>query len=77
MNRLALIVPLFLAACDREPRSASYFIAHPTEADRVMEACEAGKHRGPECENATASRVDRERRARMEFYRRGFETEAP
>ncbi|WP_431355773.1 EexN family lipoprotein [Caulobacter segnis] len=64
---------LLLAACSAEPRSESYFVAHPEEARRVLEACEAGAHRGDECVNAHASEREIRRRARMEMARRTFE----
>ncbi len=72
MRRALLLAVLVVGACDREPRSPSYFIAHPEEADVVLRRCEAGEHRGPECLNAQASREDRQRKARMEYYRRGI-----
>lgn len=61
-----------LAACSREPRSASYFEANPEEAAKVADACKAGAHRGEECVNAQAGVASAERAKRMEAYRKGF-----
>lgn len=62
---------LLAAACEPAPRSESYFVANPKVADEVLEACRLGRKRGDECDHAQASRVDRERKARMEFFQRG------
>lgn len=60
------------AACSPEPRSASYFEAHPKEAAAVAEACKRGAHRGQECPNAQAGVAAAERARRMDAYRKGF-----
>lgn len=73
MNRVIVVMLMSVAACSSEPRSPSYFVAHPDEADRVLAACQAGEHRGAECANAEASVIDRERKIRMEMARRGFQ----
>lgn len=44
----------FLSACQKEPRSASYFLAHREEAQQVLAGCKEGKIRGEECVNALA-----------------------
>lgn len=63
---------LGLAACSPEPRSASYFAAHPDEAAKVVADCKAGAHRGQECVNAEAGVAFAKRDARMDAYRKGF-----
>lgn len=69
----AIALALLVAACSAEPRSNSYFVAHPEEAKAVLARCEAGGHRGDECVNARASEREMRRRARMEMARRTFE----
>jgi hypothetical protein len=70
---IATMAALLLAAgCSPGPRSASYFAAHPAEADRVLAACRRGAVRGPECANAVSGPVARENAARLETYRRSF-----
>lgn len=66
------VVLLALAACSREPRSASYFEANPKEAARVADACKRGEHRGQECVNAQAGVAAAERSKRMDAFRKGF-----
>lgn len=61
-----------LAACSPEPRSASYFEAHPGEAAKIVADCQTGSHRGQECVNAQAAVAAAKRDARIEAYRRGF-----
>ncbi|BAU94182.1 MULTISPECIES: EexN family lipoprotein [Hyphomicrobiales] len=41
-----------LTGCDRDPRSAEFFAAHPDEARTVLASCTAGTQAGPECANA-------------------------
>lgn len=70
-----LVAPLALgalAACSPEPRSASYFEAHPDEAASVADACKTGARRGEECANAQAGLAASERTKRMNAYRKGF-----
>lgn len=60
-----------LTACQpSEPRSASYFVEHRDEAARVVADCASGAHRGAECVNAQAAKVETDREARTESYRR-------
>lgn len=61
-----------LAACSPQPRSVSYFQAHPEETAKVVVACTRGDHRGEECPNAQAAAAAIRREARMEAYRKGF-----
>ncbi len=73
MIRLIAIMALAtVAACSPEPRSASYFGAHPEEAAKVADACKTGTHRGEECVNAQAGVAAAERTQRMNAYRKGF-----
>lgn len=62
-----------VAACQPEPRSATYFEAHPEETARVLAACKAGSQRGPECEAARAGEAAIKANARQELFRKGFE----
>lgn len=61
-----------LAACSPEPRSASYFEAHPEEAAKVVSDCKTGTHRGQECSNAQTAVAAAKRDERMDAYRKGF-----
>jgi hypothetical protein len=47
-----LITLLLLAGCDREPRSAEFFAAHPDDARTVVASCTSGTQTGIECANA-------------------------
>lgn len=70
-----LIVALVLAgmaACSPQPRSTSYFEAHPEETAKIVVACARGDHRGQECANAQAAAASIRRDARMDAYRKGF-----
>lgn len=60
------------AACNPQPRSADYFIAHQEEASRVVAACRRGDHRGDECMNARAGVAAAESAKRMQLYQRAF-----
>lgn len=74
MTRITL--PLLfglLAACQPQPRSVSYFEAHPTEAQRVVEACRSGVHRGRECEAAQAGLAANQADKRLELFKKSFE----
>jgi len=52
----ALTLPLTLAACsDPEPRSSTYFEAHPAEAKSVIARCQRGSQRNAECETAATA----------------------
>jgi hypothetical protein len=73
MRRLLIIFTLAgLAACSPEPRSASYFEAHPDDAAKVVSDCKTGAHRGQECTNAQAAVASAKRDERMDAYRKGF-----
>lgn len=61
-----------LAACSPEPRSASYFEAHPEDAAKVVADCQTGAHRGQECSNAQTAVAAAKRDERMDAYRKGF-----
>jgi len=61
-----------LAACSPQPRSVSYFKAHPEETAKVVVGCASGAHRGEECVNAQAAAAAIQRDARMDAYRKGF-----
>lgn len=73
MKLQALWPVVVLAACSPEPRAASYFQAHPDEAAEVVEACQVGSDRGPECEHAKAALAAIRRDARMRAYKKAFE----
>lgn len=47
-----LVAIVLLAGCNREPRSAEFFAAHPEDARTVLASCTDGTHGGPECANA-------------------------
>lgn len=61
-----------LAACLPEPRSTSYFGAHPKDAETVVADCQTGAHRGQECSNAQAAVAAAKRNERMDAYHKGF-----
>ena len=61
-----------LVACSPQPRSTSYFEAHPEETAKVVVACARGDHRGQECANAQAGAAAIRRNVRMDAYRKGF-----
>jgi hypothetical protein len=61
-----------LAACQREPRSASYFEANPNERADVVTDCKSGIRRGDECKNAQFAQEKAANRRSMEDYRSGF-----
>ncbi|MFC5342881.1 EexN family lipoprotein (plasmid) [Brevundimonas staleyi] len=66
-----LVAAAGLGACQpAEPRSAGYFIEHREEAARVLADCATGAHRGAECVAAQAARVETDREARIQSYRR-------
>lgn len=69
-----IILPLLvgLAACQPEPRSASYFEAHPQERVEVVADCRIGTHRGEECKNAQFAAEKAARTKTMNDYRSGF-----
>lgn len=63
---------VLLAACQPEPRSASYFEAHADERAQVVADCRGGKHRGEECKNAQFASEKAARTKTMNDYRDGF-----
>ena len=70
--RITVLVGVMLAGCTGEPRSASYFEAHPAEAQRVAAGCKAGAWRGRECDTALAGLAAAADAARLEMYRKTF-----
>ncbi|MBI1198935.1 MAG: hypothetical protein GC203_13825 [Phenylobacterium sp.] len=73
IGRLPAVLGLAgLAACTPAPRSASYFEAHPRQAEQVAADCETGAHRGRECGEALAGLAAAQRSARMNAYHRVF-----
>lgn len=73
MRRAAIAaLVLGLAGCNPPPRAASYFKAHPEEAQQVVADCATGAHRGPECENAKAAEAQIQSDARLKLYRKTF-----
>ena len=72
MRSLAVLLLVALtAACDAQPRSATYFHAHPVIAQNVADACRSGSYRGDECVNAEAGLSAVRRDERLEMFRRG------
>jgi hypothetical protein len=71
--RRFLLAGLALASCHAEPRSASYFEAHPREAQEVVDACRTGAHRGSECETAQAGLAAVQADKRMQLFKKSFE----
>lgn len=76
MTGRLLLICAVLTGCSAAPRSTSYFHAHLDEAAKVMVDCEAGSHRGAECDNANTA-IDIAHRdaaadARMALYRKNF-----
>ncbi len=65
------LVLLLVSGCDAQPRSATYFHAHPNVARQVADACRSGHHRGDECANAEAGLAAEARDKRLEMFRRG------
>lgn len=63
-----------LAGCSAAPRSASYFDAHPDDAQAVLAACKSGQARGEECQTALAGATATANKARLELYRKGFQS---
>ena len=73
MRRALLLAALpLLAACAPQPRSESYFEAHPEAATQVLSDCVQGSHRGAECDAARAADARRKADLRMQAYRKGF-----
>jgi hypothetical protein len=73
MRRLLLAVALVASGCQAQPRSASYFEAHPEETATVLADCARGAHRGQECGNARAADGAIKAKARQELFRKGFQ----
>lgn len=70
---LALLIGLTtLAGCSAQPRSASYFQAHPTEAAQIVGDCKTGAARGEECANAQAGMAAAGNAERLKLYKKGF-----
>jgi len=68
---LALLL-LGMASCCPQPRAASYFKAHPREANTVLAGCVAGTRRGGECDTAQAGLEQIESDKRLALYKSGF-----
>lgn len=73
MRCAVILTILSLAACQKEPRSIAYFEGHPEEAQRVVDACWTGAHRGAECENAQGGLAKVQADRRLELFKKGFE----
>jgi hypothetical protein len=71
-RHFAVSLTLALAACSQPPRSASYFAAHPNDAQVVLSECKAGHTRGEECVTALTGASAAADQARLKLYRRGF-----
>lgn len=70
--RNILLAGLVLAGCQADPRSASYFEAHPGEAQEVVDRCLASAHRGRECETAQAGLAAAQADRRMQLFKKSF-----
>lgn len=58
-----------MAGCGgSEPRSSSYFEAHPDEARRIVAGCKAGTLRGDECSAADIAIQTLDGRDRMRRF---------
>ncbi|WP_363081676.1 EexN family lipoprotein [Phenylobacterium sp. RIFCSPHIGHO2_01_FULL_69_31] len=68
-----MLSALALAGCHPQPRSVSYFEAHTKEAERVVEACRSGGHRGAECDHAQAGLAASQASARQELFKKSFD----
>lgn len=77
MSRSPILVSILgaclLGGCSPQPRSTSYFEAHPREAAAVVKACVAGDRRGAECDTAEAGQAKAAADARMAIYRKAFQ----
>jgi hypothetical protein len=71
--RRVVIAAIVLTGCQAEPRSASFFEAHPDEARLVVAACKQGAHRGRECDNAQAGVAAIEANKRLDLFKKSFE----
>jgi hypothetical protein len=67
-----VVAVLSLQACERPPRSASYFQTHDADRHSALADCKAGQLRGRECDTAaqaeaqaTSGRAESEFRARL------------
>ena len=70
---LGLLMLSLASACSPQPRSASFFAAHPAEAERVARACADGSAGGQECVNALDGQTAAKDDVRLKLYRKGFE----
>ncbi|MBU1376167.1 MAG: EexN family lipoprotein [Alphaproteobacteria bacterium] len=73
MRRLVLVAALIVSGCQAQPRSASYFEAHPKETATTLADCARGARRGAECDNARAADGALKAKARQALFRKGFE----
>ncbi len=71
-SALGIAAVFALTACGSEPRSATYFAAHPDEARTVLARCKTGQHRGAECANASAAETALKADERMATLKKGF-----
>jgi hypothetical protein len=71
---VAVLALTALAGCSAPPRSASYFEAHPADAQAVLAACKTGRARGEECQTALVGATATANKARLELYRKGFQS---
>jgi hypothetical protein len=73
MRHAAYLTLALVAGCQAEPRAASYFEAHPEAARQVVDACQAGRHRGRECETAQAGLAAQQANRRLQLFKKSFE----
>ncbi|MBP7703751.1 MAG: EexN family lipoprotein [Caulobacter sp.] len=70
--RRRLVALIVLTGCTPAPTSVDTFRADPGRAERMVDACDAGRTAGPICDNARAGLTAARRDARMTLYREGF-----
>jgi hypothetical protein len=72
VRNMAFLALGCLVACSPQPRSASYFQAHASEAVQVVTDCKTGAARGEECANAQAGVAAAGNAERLKLYKKGF-----
>lgn len=72
MRRLVLACALALSGCGPEAISLDAFERHPARAEQVIADCDAGRRRGPVCDDARSGASRAARAGRMEALRERF-----
>jgi hypothetical protein len=73
MKRRMVALALVVGACQPQPRSVSFFEAHPEERSQILADCAHGNRRGAECDNARVADGAIRAKAREALFRKGFE----